>query len=181
MDRVLQRLLGELRSRRNKEYILARKWRILRAAQISLLVTSLALLLCSLGAWAVSYCDLGGPRELFPGGYLLWNGTGGLGAAFSFSNASWIWPIDFSLGPLMLQSPRLPYGKRLQVVFIHMWFPCVVFSAYPLCYCIHRWRTRVLPGHCKCGYNMRGNESGVCPECGYAMGSLGREDCDTDR
>ncbi len=23
-----------------------------------------------------------------------------------------------------------------------------------------------LPGHCRCGYDLRGTESGVCPECG---------------
>ena len=36
----------------------------------------------------------------------------------------------------------------------------------------YTWRTlhpnpRTLPGHCsKCGYDLTGNESGVCPECG---------------
>ncbi len=24
----------------------------------------------------------------------------------------------------------------------------------------------VKPGHCRCGYDLHGNESGVCPECG---------------
>ncbi len=28
------------------------------------------------------------------------------------------------------------------------------------------WRTPVKPGHCKCGYDLMGNTSGVCPECG---------------
>ncbi|MCZ6815847.1 MAG: hypothetical protein O7F76_04005 [Planctomycetota bacterium] len=27
---------------------------------------------------------------------------------------------------------------------------------------------RPLPGHCPCGYNLRGNESGTCPECGQS-------------
>jgi len=30
-----------------------------------------------------------------------------------------------------------------------------------------RWRTRIPPGHClSCGYNLTGNTSGGCPECG---------------
>jgi hypothetical protein len=30
-------------------------------------------------------------------------------------------------------------------------------------------RRRFAPGHCRgCGYDLRGNESGVCPECGQA-------------
>ena len=27
-------------------------------------------------------------------------------------------------------------------------------------------RKPVQPGHCRCGYDLTGNESGVCPECG---------------
>ena len=27
----------------------------------------------------------------------------------------------------------------------------------------------VKPGHCRCGYDLRGNESGVCPECGVEV------------
>jgi hypothetical protein len=32
------------------------------------------------------------------------------------------------------------------------------------------WRRRPPPGHCRaCGYNLKGNISGVCPECGEAV------------
>ncbi len=36
---------------------------------------------------------------------------------------------------------------------------------------VWRWRAgRVRPGHCNhCGYNLTGNVSGVCPECGTAL------------
>ena len=30
------------------------------------------------------------------------------------------------------------------------------------------WFTR-LAGHCRCGYNLTGNTSGICPECGAAV------------
>ncbi len=29
-------------------------------------------------------------------------------------------------------------------------------------------RKRPLPGHCPCGYDLTGNVSGTCPECGVA-------------
>ena len=30
-------------------------------------------------------------------------------------------------------------------------------------------RRRQLPGHCPCGYDLRGNVSGTCPECGVEV------------
>ncbi len=30
-------------------------------------------------------------------------------------------------------------------------------------------RKPVKPGHCRCGYNLTGNTSGVCPECGVEV------------
>ena len=34
---------------------------------------------------------------------------------------------------------------------------------------VHEKLTRVEPGHCSCGYNLTGNESGTCPECGVEV------------
>ena len=31
------------------------------------------------------------------------------------------------------------------------------------------WPKPSKPGHCRCGYDLRGNESGVCPECGVEV------------
>jgi len=31
------------------------------------------------------------------------------------------------------------------------------------------WPKPIKPGHCRCGYNLTGNTSGVCPECGFEM------------
>ncbi len=49
------------------------------------------------------------------------------------------------------------------------WLPVPVLAAYPALYFlivgIRRFRRR--PGHClHCDYDLTGNESGVCPECG---------------
>lgn len=50
------------------------------------------------------------------------------------------------------------------------WLVCTIIAAYPIVAFIRgplrRWR-RKRKGLClKCGYDMMGNESGVCPECG---------------
>ena len=31
-------------------------------------------------------------------------------------------------------------------------------------------RPPLAPGHCPCGYDLTGNATGVCPECGHALG-----------
>ena len=59
--------------------------------------------------------------------------------------------------------PRIDVG-------IPLWFPIVLFAAYPTIAFIRgplrRYRRR-RKGLClKCGYDLTGNVSGICPECG---------------
>jgi hypothetical protein len=61
-------------------------------------------------------------------------------------------------------------GYRTWWIGFPMWVPLTLFAAYPTLACIgwalrgYRRRRR---GLCvKCGYNLTGNVSGVCPECG---------------
>ena len=43
----------------------------------------------------------------------------------------------------------------------------VIFPTALLCYLDRR---RIPPGHCRnCGYNLTGNVSGLCPECGHSF------------
>ena len=53
--------------------------------------------------------------------------------------------------------------------------PCLVFSLYPIIV-LPKWAQRlrrIRRGKCglcvKCGYDLQGNVSGVCPECGVAV------------
>ncbi len=55
-----------------------------------------------------------------------------------------------------------------RVVSVPLSLPLVV-AAIPTAILFYRDRRRIPPGHCrKCGYNLTGNVSGRCPECGTA-------------
>ena len=80
----------------------------------------------------------------------------------------------------VLQTGQLRYGFRWpQVqglssfrrwrVFLPLWLPLLVI-AIPSALLWHRDRRRIPPGHCQqCGYDLTGNESGVCSECGETV------------
>jgi hypothetical protein len=53
------------------------------------------------------------------------------------------------------------------IIFLPLWIPFLIV-ALPTAFLWWRdHRRRISPGHCrKCGYNLTGNVSGICPECG---------------
>ena len=58
---------------------------------------------------------------------------------------------------------------------VPIWIPFILFAAYPSVVFtrgpLRPWRRR-RRGRClKCGYDLTGNESGVCPECGSEVSS----------
>jgi len=59
-------------------------------------------------------------------------------------------------------------AQATRVFFVPHWLIGVMLSAYPLLRSWRRWRSRPCsyPACAKCGYNLTGNVSGVCPECG---------------
>ena len=87
----------------------------------------------------------------------------------SWSGYSYLYFTGYLLRPGYRWSYRPPlryviayYPTR---VFISLWFPFIVF-AIPTAIMWYRDR-RPPPGHCRtCRYDLTGNESGVCPECG---------------
>ncbi len=57
--------------------------------------------------------------------------------------------------------------------YLPLWFPLLVVGI-PSGYMLWRRHRRIPPGHCqKCGYNLTGNVSGVCPECGEKVIAAG--------
>ena len=65
---------------------------------------------------------------------------------------------------LLPQIVRFPMGLR--VWFVPLWIPLVAIGI-PTRVMFFLDRRRIPPNHChKCGYNLTGNVSGVCPECG---------------
>ena len=61
--------------------------------------------------------------------------------------------------------PVLYSGVNPKCVYVRLWF-LFAMLAIPTCWLWRTDRRRPLRGHCKCGYDLTGNRSGVCPECG---------------
>lgn len=58
-------------------------------------------------------------------------------------------------------------SKNFYLLVIALWPLVAALVAGNVFWYWRDWRRRVRPGHCaKCGYNLTGNISGRCPECG---------------
>ena len=61
------------------------------------------------------------------------------------------------------------YSRRNWVVYLHCVIPCVILGAYPFFAVLREVRRRRMKriGKCaRCGYDLTGNISGRCSECG---------------
>ncbi len=60
------------------------------------------------------------------------------------------------------------FRRSVTAVLIPFWVPFVLAASLTA---FLWWRDRrpPLPGHCPCGYDLTGNESGTCPECGRGI------------
>ncbi len=78
-----------------------------------------------------------------------------------------LWTVEFTRRAI----PTPPGGRRFEIEF-PLGFATVALAAYPIIAFIggpvRRWRRRKRGLCVRCGYNLAGNVSGVCPECGEA-------------
>lgn len=72
----------------------------------------------------------------------------------------WIW---------LLKASKYKSARRMfQRILVPLWLP-LLLSLIPTAYLWYKDR-RIPRGHCqKCGYDLTGNASGVCPECGTSI------------
>jgi hypothetical protein len=56
-------------------------------------------------------------------------------------------------------------GRNGPGIILPLWIPISVIGMASVFRLLKSGR-RLLKGHCPCGYNLHGNQSGVCPECG---------------
>ncbi len=69
--------------------------------------------------------------------------------------------------------PGVEFRRRIRILRIPLWMPCLVFAALPAYSLppIHRRRKRKRLGLClKCGYDLRASKD-RCPECGTEFGT----------
>ncbi len=74
----------------------------------------------------------------------------------------------FEPGVVWLPHWRFDMNARTQFITLPLWLPFLL-TAIPT---VILWRRdrRIPPGHCqRCGYDLTGNVSGRCPECGSAI------------
>jgi hypothetical protein len=74
----------------------------------------------------------------------------------------------FDLMDASLWLPKARTDGVVRFLLVPLWLP-LLLVATPTAFLWYRNR-RPPPGHCqKCGYNLTGNVSGRCPECGEAV------------
>jgi hypothetical protein len=83
----------------------------------------------------------------------------------------WLWVQSTRDPPVLrLDAPWMnDAGSSQRKLFLTCWIPLVVV-AIPTALLWHRDRRAHPAGHCRtCGYNLTGNVSGRCPECGEVI------------
>lgn len=72
---------------------------------------------------------------------------------------------------------KLPWWVSTNSLYIPFGWPVVILASGST---LALWKVRrgFPDGHCQsCGYNLTGNESGICPECGTATAGRANDGC----
>lgn len=94
--------------------------------------------------------------------------------------SDWWLPVSVDLRVVMTQPgwiateydwwwrPWVSVGRAQRIINIPLWVPLLLVSGLTA---LLWWRDRRVPaGHCEhCRYDLTGNVSGVCPECGHKV------------
>jgi hypothetical protein len=88
--------------------------------------------------------------------------TGAAGVAFASHAGSLLHKLHYGVFP-----PPAPIPSREDVLSVLGGFVFTFVFAAPVHFFVARSHRKVPPGHCtQCRYNLTGNRSGACPECG---------------
>ena len=112
--------------------------------------------------------DLVAPRDVFIRGGVLRVQARPTHPQYRMINWSTRWNGAGFERPRLVSAP-IPHQSYLSVP---LWLP-LLLTAIPTAWLWHRDRRRIRPGCClRCGYDLTGNTSGVCSECGLAKPPL---------
>ncbi len=102
-------------------------------------------------------------------GWLVWLDAGAVKAQYASYRAEETWRV----WSLSRKADFTNWRPQIQgspgILVVPIWLLMLPVLTIALVACCRFWldRRRIPPGHCqKCGYNLTGNVSGVCPECG---------------
>lgn len=152
--------------------VLVRRWRRIRAVGAAACLVVGVIYILSLKRniyWSVGTRTYLGVSA--GGLWLGWNPAGVPGFGRN-NNLTW-WPVDLGPSGQVFWWFRLISGPSPFSGFAPLWVPLLAvavptgFAWWP--------RSRFPHGHCQyCGYDLAGNTTGVCSECGKAAGTMKR-------
>ena len=140
-----------------------RKWRWTCTIGASVALVILA----HSAVWSVYWVDSGNwPRFMVSQGHVwlqLTNRLGTLTWGLPLCRPGWHRDTPSSIAPCLARY-QLEQQQAGVAVSIPLWIPLAIFVLLAACL----WRARVVELHVctTCGYNLTGNVSGRCPECG---------------
>lgn len=130
----------------------------------------LGLALCSvlIAGWSVSVPK--GYSYVFASRSHIRLSNGGLAYFAAPGRASTGWHVSQTDRSLGLFWPILRRINGNTFINVPLWLPFAISAVGTTC--LWRFGKRIPPGYCRCGYDLTGNVSGVCPECGKPCSAI---------